>query len=136
MKTVTIYDIANALNVSPTTVSRCLAGDTHSSPKTREKVMETAESLGYSLNPFASSLSSRKTQDRNIVVIVPRINNSLITGIISGIERLASRSGYNLFICQSFGNPKEEKRLMQQYFRNNISGLFIWSDNFDKLEKN
>ena len=136
MKTVTIYDIANALNLSPTTVSRCLAGRSISNPETKEKVIEAAKSLGYLQNPFAKSLSSRKIKEKNIAVIVPEFNNSLIIGIISGIEKSASRSGYNLFVCQSFGNPKEEKILMQLYFRNNISGLFIWSDNIETLEKN
>ena len=55
-KEVTIYDIADRLNVSIATVSRALKDDPVVSKKTRKKVYELAEELGYRSNHFARNL--------------------------------------------------------------------------------
>lgn len=58
---VTIYHIAKAAGVSGATVSRILAGHVTFSPETREKVLLTAQSLGYKVNEHARSLATRRS---------------------------------------------------------------------------
>ncbi|OJW55962.1 MAG: hypothetical protein BGO55_04965 [Sphingobacteriales bacterium 50-39] len=60
-KEVTIYDIANQLNISIATVSRALKDDLVVSKKTKKRIFETAERLGYRSNHFASNLRKQQT---------------------------------------------------------------------------
>ena len=50
---VTIYDIAQELNISPSTVTRSLNNQTCISEETRKLVHDTAARLGYRKNMLA-----------------------------------------------------------------------------------
>src|SRR5215467_9633021 len=71
---VTIYDIADRLNISIATVSRALKDDPVVNKKTKKKIFELAEELGYRSNHFARNLRNQRTQ--TIGVIVPRLNST------------------------------------------------------------
>ena len=58
MADVTIKDIAEATGVSYATVSRTLNSRNGVSPKTREKVLQTAKEMGYKPNIHARSLKT------------------------------------------------------------------------------
>ncbi|HEU4903692.1 MAG TPA: LacI family DNA-binding transcriptional regulator, partial [Flavisolibacter sp.] len=98
-KEVTIYDIAQQLNISAASVSRGLKDDPSISKKTRKKIHETADALGYRTNQFARNLRSQKTS--TIGVIVPRLNSNFMSAVIAGIEHVVNKEGYNLLISQS-----------------------------------
>jgi len=52
-KEVTIYDIAKKLNISPATVSRGLQDHPAISKKTKKKIFDLVDELGYRTNHFA-----------------------------------------------------------------------------------
>jgi DNA-binding LacI/PurR family transcriptional regulator len=58
---VTIHDVARIAGVSTTTVSNALTGGGRIASGTRARVLEVAEQLGYTANPSARSLRSRRT---------------------------------------------------------------------------
>lgn len=68
-RNITIDDIAQALGVSKTTVSRAISGKGRIGPETREKVMAFIEAHGYRPNLIAKSLAVSKTF--NIAVVLP-----------------------------------------------------------------
>jgi LacI family transcriptional regulator len=104
---VTIYDIAEALNLSPSTVSRALNDNPRIKLKTRQRVQEYAASKGFRLNTFASNLRRSKT---NIIgLMVHEINSHFITDVIAGIEEITAASGYDLLIALS--SEKKEKEI-------------------------
>ena len=53
---VTITDIAKALNITPSTVSRALAGNPRVKEETRRAVEEKAAEMGYERNVVAANL--------------------------------------------------------------------------------
>ena len=55
-KDVTIYDLAEELNVSPSTVSRALNNHSSIGKRTKQAVKNLAKKRGYRPNAFASSL--------------------------------------------------------------------------------
>ncbi len=59
-KNVTVIDIANYLNLSPSTVSRALNNNPKISQKTKEKVWEAAKKMGYTPNLPAYILDTTK----------------------------------------------------------------------------
>jgi LacI family transcriptional regulator len=75
-KKVTIYDIAEKLNIAAATVSRALNDNPKISDATKKLVMETAEKMNYRQNRLAIALKSGKTN--NVGVIVPRVNTNFL----------------------------------------------------------
>src|SRR5262249_16266192 len=56
IQTVRMAEIAHSLGVASSTVSRALRGDQRISPTTRDRVLATAEKLGYRPNPLVTAL--------------------------------------------------------------------------------
>ncbi|GAB3648396.1 LacI family DNA-binding transcriptional regulator [Echinicola sediminis] len=122
-KEVTIYDIATETGVSPTTVSRALNDHPAVNGKTKRKVMEMADKLGYQSNVFASNLRSKQTN--NIGVIVPRLNSPFQSSVLAGMEKVANECGYNLIISQSLESYEKEKANVKTMFKSRVDGLLV-----------
>lgn len=122
-KEVTIYDIANRLNVSIATVSRALKDDPVVNKKTKKKIFDLAEKMNYRSNHFARNLRNAKTE--TIGVIVPRLNSNFMSSAIAGIESVVNSEGYNLIISQSSEDAGKEKASVKTMFKNRVDGLLV-----------
>jgi len=122
-KEITIYDIADRLNISIATVSRALKNDPVVNKRTKKKVFELAEELGYRSNHFARNLRNQRTE--TIGVIVPRLNSYFMSTVIAGIENVANSEGYNLIISQSSESEQKEKMSAKTMFNNRVDGLLV-----------
>src|SRR5687768_11782118 len=122
-KEVTIYDIAEELNISAATVSRGLKDDPTVSKKTKKKILELADRIGYRSNHFARNLRNQKTD--TIGVIVPRLNSHFMSSVIAGIERIANNEGYNLIISQSSESVIKEAASAKTMFNSRVDGLLV-----------
>jgi LacI family transcriptional regulator len=122
-KDVTIYDIAEALNLSPATISRGLKDHPAIKKDTKKRILEKAREMGYQHNLFASSLRRNKTN--TIGVIVPRLNSYFMSAVIAGIEKIANESGYNLIISQSLESVKKEMMNVKTLFNSRVDGLLV-----------
>ena len=120
---VTIKDIAKALGLSTSTVSRALRDSYEISPETKKLVLEYAEKINYSPNPIALSLKERRS--RSIGVIVCEIANSFFSQVINGIESIAYNNGYNVIIAQSRESFDRELMNLQYLTSRSIDGLII-----------
>ena len=120
---ITIHDIARALNIDSSTVSRALNDSPRVSSKTKQRILEKATELGYQRNSLASNLRTNKTN--TIGVIVPRISRNFFSSVISGIEDTAQEAGYNVIICQSFESLEREKKIMETLMANRVDGILI-----------
>ncbi|TXE06286.1 LacI family transcriptional regulator [Seonamhaeicola algicola] len=132
---VTIHDIAKALGIDSSTVSRALNNSTRVSKTTKQKILDKATELGYQRNTLASNLRTNKTN--TIGVIVPRISRNFFSSVISGIEETAQKAGYNVIICQSFEDFEKEQKLMETLLSNRVDGVLIsismQTETFDHL---
>jgi LacI family transcriptional regulator len=122
-KEVTIYDLARKLNISIATVSRALKDDPVVSKKTRKKIFDLAEEMGYRSNHFARNLRNQRTD--TIGVIVPRLNSYFMSTVIAGIENVANNEGYNLIISQSSESAVKEMNSAKTMFNNRVDGLMV-----------
>ena len=82
-KEITIYDIAEALQVSPATVSRGLNNHPGIRKDTKKKISDMARKMGYRHNKFASNLRSKST--KTIGVIVHTLKSYFMSTVISGM---------------------------------------------------
>ncbi|KEO75310.1 LacI family DNA-binding transcriptional regulator [Anditalea andensis] len=119
----TIKDIAKALNVSASTVSRALKDYPGISQETKKKVKELAEKLNY--RPNAVALSLRKSKTFTIGVIIPEVVHFFFSTVISGIEEVAFANGYNVILCQTNENLEREISSVETIISNQIDGLLI-----------
>ncbi len=120
-KEITIYDIAQKLQLSTATVSRALRGHATISKNTRKKIEETALELGYRHNTFASNLRRQKTN--TIGVIVHELNSNFITSVLAGIEKVTSEAGYDLLIAHSSESFAKEASNALNLFHKRVDGL-------------
>ncbi len=123
METVTIKDIAKALNLSTSTVSRALRGSHEINEETKRMVLEYAEKLNYRPNPIALSL--KENRSRAIGVVVPEIANNFFSQTINGIEAIAYNRGYHVVIFQSHESYEREVVNIEHLVARKVDGLLI-----------
>ncbi len=120
---VTIKDIAIALGLSTSTVSRALRDSYEISQATKKIVLEYAEQINYRPNPIALSLKEKRSH--SIGVIVCEIANSFFSQAINGIESIAYSKGYNVIISQSHESYEREVIDLNYLASRSIDGLLI-----------
>ncbi|WP_298716796.1 LacI family DNA-binding transcriptional regulator [Chitinophaga sp.] len=125
---ITIYDIAQALGLSASTVSRALQNNPLINEETRTKVQDAAANMGYVPNWIASSL--RKKRSNILGLIVPRTSMYFQSTAISGIQHEAHKYGFSIVIGQSDETVAMEKELAHTFFSLRVDGLLAASSMF------
>jgi LacI family transcriptional regulator len=120
-KEITIYDIANKLGISSTTVSRGLQDNPTINKNTRKKIQDAAKELGYRHNSFASSLRKQKTN--TIGLIVHELNSNFITSVLAGIEKVTTEMGYDIIIAHSSESYEKEVSNATNLFHKRVDGV-------------
>lgn len=90
----TIKDIAKILNVSPSTVSRAMNGNSEISQETVRKVLEVAEELNYIPNKYAQQLVGKDLQ--TVGFTIPDIGDSFFSTCAVGVEEILHRYGHDI----------------------------------------
>lgn len=95
-----------------------------------------AEKYHYQPNTIALSLRSSKT--KTIGVIIPDIAHFFFSTVISGIEDLAAKKGYNVILCHSNELYDKEVGDARALFAHRVDGLLVsiskTTTNFDHFE--
>lgn len=122
MKTqITIKDIAKALNISISTVSRALQDHPDISKKTKEIVNQYAKEHHYRPNAIALSLKTKRT---NIIgVIVPEIVHHFFSSVFAGIEDTANKNGLSVIICQTSEDYEKEVKSLETLQSARVCGV-------------
>ena len=120
-KDITIYDIAEKLNISVATVSRALKDDPVVSKKTKKKIFEMVDKMGYRTNYYARNL--RRQHTNTIGVIVHELKSSFITSVLAGIEKVTTEAGYDLIITHSSESYIKEASNAKNLFHKRVDGL-------------
>lgn len=119
----TIKDIAKALGISTSTVSRALRDSYEISDITKQLVVDYAKTINYKPNPIALSLKAKKS--KSIGVVLPEISNNFFSQVINGIEKVASNYGYNVVITQNFENYHNEINNINFLASRSIDGCLV-----------
>jgi len=103
---ITISDIAEALGVSKTTVSRAISGKGRIGEATRQRVLAYIEEYDYKPNVIARSLAQSKTF--NLCVVMPEnymlVDLPFFQDVLSGIQEIAELNEYDILLCISQEN--------------------------------
>jgi LacI family transcriptional regulator len=120
-KEITIYDIAKKLNVSASTVSRGLQDSPEIGVKTKKKIFDLVEKMGYRPNHTARNL--RQQQTNTIGVIVHTLNSNFISSVLAGIEIATAKAGYDILIAHSSESYAKEVANAKNLFHRRVDGL-------------
>jgi len=133
----TIGDVAKALGVASSTVSRALNGHTDVSPTTRQAILEVARQLDYQPSLLAQNL--KRSETHTIGVIIPDIERPFFATAVSGIQQVAAEEGYRVMICQSKESYQMEVSNVQALIASRVDGLLIChsreTENFDHVKQ-
>lgn len=126
----TIKDIAKALGLSASTVSRALRDSYQISADTKKMVLEYAEKISYRPNPIAQGLKERRT--RAIGIVASEIANTFFSQAINGIESVAYSNGYQVIISQSHESYEREVMNIEHLSARSVDGLLVSLSNETK----
>lgn len=115
-------DIAVATGMSQTAVSLVLNRVESStvSAEARERILQSAQQLGYVPNRTAQNLQSART--RTLACIVPDITNPIYPAMVRGFQSAADAAGYDTMIYDTDGTPEREHRALQWLSQGHVDG--------------
>lgn len=118
----TIYDIATAVQLSPSTVSRVLTNSNHPiRPEVRALILETAKQMNYIPNVQARGL---KTQNNpSVGIIIPSIENPFYPAVVRGIEDEGVKHGYSTYLCNCERSLTRTNQYIQNMLEQNVRGI-------------
>jgi len=120
-KRITIKDIAKELNVHHSTVSRALRNDPRVTVSTRDLVLACALKHEYQTNMNAVQL--RGTSNNTVALIVPNINHTFFSDIVSQLSNLAYKRGYIISVFQSNEDYEQEVGIVNTIIKQNYAGV-------------
>ena len=124
-RSATIVDVAALAGVSKATVGRVIGNYGNVSLKTKMRVLEAIEALGYSQNAIAQGLRAKST--RTIGVVVENITNNFCNRFLSAVERVALQKGYDVLFGNSSGQPSREYELLSNLKARRVDGVVLIS---------
>ena len=120
---ITLKQIAQELDVSISTVSKALRNSAEISDDTKQKVQAFAKLYNYRPNNIALSLKNRRTN--TIGIIIPEIVHHFFSNVISGVEHVANKRGYNVIIGLSNESFSKEVINMEMLANGSIDGFIL-----------
>lgn len=120
-----IQDVARIAGVHASTVSRVLNPRTRGlvSEAVAERVEALARKLGYSPDPAASGLRTRRSA--TIGVLIPDIANPVFPLILRGIEQALAAAGYTAIIANTDNDAARARDALQRLAARRIDGIII-----------
>ncbi|GAA2224657.1 LacI family DNA-binding transcriptional regulator [Promicromonospora sukumoe] len=108
----TIYDVARAAGVAPSTVSRAFSRPGRVNADTADRIRRVAHELGYRTSPIGRGLPDGRTA--LLAIIVADLTNPFFFEIIRSAEKTAIDSGYTLLVVDAHESSGAERRALER----------------------
>jgi len=124
MPAATLQSVADALGISPMTVSRCLNAPDAVAPDTLRRVMGEIQRQDYRPNSAARSLATATVPA--VAVIVPSLSNQVFADLVRGIsDRLNDHAPIQVINTQY--NEAIETQALERVVQQNYRGVIVVS---------
>ncbi|MCF2870410.1 LacI family DNA-binding transcriptional regulator [Octadecabacter sp. G9-8] len=120
---VQMRDVARMAGVSTQTVSRYFRKPETIGTENKERIAKAVAETGYFPNPAASSLSANRTN--LVAVIVPTIDHSIFSEIVSGLSSVLENENYSLLIADNGFSLEKEEKLIERFLVYKVSGIVL-----------
>jgi LacI family transcriptional regulator len=126
-KRVTLKDVAQAVGVHVSTVSRALDPKTRHlmTPEVATEILKASERLDYRQNAAAYSLKTNRT--RTVGVVLPDITNPIFPPIIRGVEDALAGHSYVAILANTDGDIRREHSITGTLRARGVDGLILAS---------
>ena len=124
---VNLRQLAKLLELSPTTISRALAGYSDVSSKTRCRVQDAAKKHNYHPNPVAQRLQKGKTETIGIALSASQnyFKDTFFLDLLAGISVSLSKVGYDLAISVAPDAEHEIDSLHRMVQGKRVDGMIL-----------
>ncbi len=122
---ISIKDIANELNVTPSTVSRALNGKKGVSKKLADSILKKCQEMGYRRNAVAQSLITNKTH--TIGIVIPDITSRYYSFVVKGVNAYLEEHGYSVMLCNANRSAETERNYLELLQTRRVDGILIIS---------
>ena len=120
---VTLTDVAEAAEVSPSTVSLFLRQPDAVSSGRARRIADAIEALGYVPNMIAGGLAAASS--RIVSVIVPSVRSVFFADMVSAMETAMAAEGFQLLLGHSGYSPLREEELVRAALSWAPSGIVL-----------
>ncbi|WP_299968658.1 LacI family DNA-binding transcriptional regulator [uncultured Roseobacter sp.] len=121
---VSLDEVAQAAGVSKMTASRVLRESGGYSEKTRVKVMQQVDQLGYLPNRLATVFAGDQ-RSTFIGVSIPDLGNEVFSQVLEGIDRKLGTFGYQSVLGLTRHTPQEEESWIRTVLSWQPAGLIL-----------
>lgn len=130
-----LIDIARALDISVTTVSRALNNKSDISQQTKQAILDLAKELDYHPNTIAISL--RKKRALNLIgVILPNVDHYFFSTVLQGIMSEAHQNNYLVLVAESSQDATKEKEILDEFVSYGVNGVLLAPSRDSSYEQN
>ncbi|MBQ4833170.1 LacI family DNA-binding transcriptional regulator [Pseudoalteromonas sp. MMG010] len=119
----TIYQVSELAGVSLATVSRVMNKNTRVSDKTKQKVLDAMEQLGYRPNSIAQSLASNRTN--SVGILVSELQGPFFGQMMASIESSLRAAGKHVIITAGHSNEQKEKEGIDFLISRNCDAIIM-----------
>ena len=109
--------------MAPITASRVINSPGTVSARTRERVEEAIEELGYVPNRVARSLRLKRTH--TLALVVTDITNPFWTTVARGVEDAAQGAGFNVILCNTDESEAKQHRYLDVLLQKRVDGILL-----------
>ncbi|SMO89272.1 LacI family DNA-binding transcriptional regulator [Melghirimyces algeriensis] len=124
----TIKDVAKVAGVSPSTVSRVIAGNRRISKKTRLRVQRAMAELNYVPNAIARSLARSHTRTIGFTIsraVDQAFSNPFFSEVLRGMSSVAQMHDYNILLSISMDPKEEMEKCLRLIQERRVDGLIL-----------
>lgn len=122
-------DVARDAKVSVATVSKVLNGTGRISDETRQRVLSSAERLGYKPRSVA-----KRSRTKTVGLVIPSINNPFFPLLASSVETALNESGFNMFLCNTSRREDNELKHIRRLLDRYVDGIILFSPSEKAIE--
>lgn len=122
-RVVSIKDIARLVGVSHSTVSRALRASPVVNAETAGRIRKVAEQQGYRASLIGRSLVTQRSM--TVGCVATDIADPFVAGVVAGIEEVANRQGYAVFLASSHADPQRELDVVRSFHERRVDGVIV-----------
>lgn len=124
---VTLKDIAQAVGKSVATVSKALHEHADIAPKTRGRIKQVAQEMGYRPNITAQRLQKKRTDVLGLIlpVLSARQADPFFSELLAGVADEAANDGYDLLVSTRARGPEEQTAYQRIVSQRRVDGVIV-----------
>ncbi|WP_022918066.1 LacI family DNA-binding transcriptional regulator [Ruania albidiflava] len=119
---VTIYDVARAAGVAPSTVSRAFSRPGRVNAETGERIRQIAAQLGYRARPQARATSP--TRSSMLAVVLADLANPVFYELVRGAGSACEAAGYTMMLAETAESAVRERATLERALES-VDGLVL-----------